>query len=281
MRKSFRTTASAVLAGGLLLTGSACSREAASTVAADCEPTATFPTVREGTLTVGQTEIPPFSYTDGGEPAGLDVDIVSEFAAENCLELEFQPVAYTAAVPSVQGGRIDLTLGDWYRTKARAEIVGLSAPLYLDELGIISKEGITDIQELKGKQVGTVDGYLWVEDLRALLGGELKTYPSSTELKQDIEAGRLEIGVDAYGTALYNFEDSDYEITTAEPDEAVQATVQPAQTAFPYTKANTELGAALDATVAELHESGRMVELLEEHGLPASAAEVGEPRLIE
>jgi polar amino acid transport system substrate-binding protein len=61
----------------------------------------------------------------------------------------------------------------------------------------------------------------------------------------------------------------------------VQATVQPAQTAFPYTKANTELGAALDATVAELHESGRMVELLEEHGLPASAAEVGEPRLIE
>ncbi|OUM44639.1 substrate-binding periplasmic protein [Arthrobacter sedimenti] len=280
MNKIIRTLSASVLAGGLAITVGACSRTAESTVAEDCQPAHTFPTIEEGTLTIGLTDIPPFSYTKDDEPTGIDVDIAKEFAAENCLDVKFQPVTYAAAVPSVQDGRIDLTIGDWYRTKARTEIVNLSAPLYLDEFGVISKEGITTVDQLKGKKVGTVDGYLWVQDLRAVLGGDLKVYPSSVELKQDIDAGRLDVGVDAYGTALYNFQDSDYQVTTVEPDPAILATVEAAQTALPYSKDNTELGAALDEKVADLHDSGRIVEILEEHGLPASAAEVGEPRLI-
>ena len=282
MNTMFRALTAAALAGGVALAATGCGgRNAESTVAADCEPAHTFPTVSEGALTVGVTEIPPFSYTKDGTPAGVDVDIVKEFAQANCLELKYQPLAYTAAVPSVQNKRIDLTIGDWYRTKARSEIVNLSAPMYLDELGVISKEGITTVEQLRGKKVGTIDGYLWVEDLRELLGGDLKVYPSSVELKQDIEAGRIDVGVDAYGTALHNFKDSEYQVTTVEPDPAVAATVQPAQTALPYTKDNTEMGTALDEAINGLHSSGRMVEILEQHGLPASAAEVGEPRLID
>lgn len=280
MKTMFRTFTAAALAGGMALTVGACSSDAESTVAEDCQPAQDFPTVNEGTLTVGLTEIPPFSYTQDGEPTGVDVDIVEEFAAANCLDVDFQPMTYSAAVPSVQDGRIDLTVGDWYRTEARTEVVSLSAPLYLDELGVISEDGITDVNQLEGKSVGTVDGYLWVEDLRSLLGSDLKVYPSSVELKQDIEAGRLDVGIDAYGTALYNFQDSDYQVTTVEPDPAVAATVEAAQTTLPYTKDNTEMGAALDEAIEDLHSSGRIVEILEEHGLPASAAEVGEPRLI-
>ncbi|MFD1210534.1 substrate-binding periplasmic protein [Arthrobacter sp. GCM10027362] len=280
MNKMFRTLTAAALACGVALTAGACSRNAESTVAADCKPAHTFPTVSKGTLTVGLPEIPPFSYTKDGKPTGVDVDIVNEFAKANCLEVKYQPVAYTAAVPSVQNKRIDLTVGDWYRTKARTEIVNLSAPMYLDELGVISKEGITSMEQLKGKQVGTIDGYMWVSDMRKMLGGDLKVYPSSVELKQDIEAGRLDVGVDAYGTALYNFKDSKYKVTTVKPDPAVAATVQPAQTTLPYTKDNTGMGTALDEAINNLHSTGRMVEILKQHGLPDSAAEVGKPRLI-
>lgn len=280
MNTALRTLTASALACGLALSAGACSRNAENTVASDCQPAHEFPTITENTLTVGLTEIPPFSYTQDGKPTGVDVDIAEEFAKANCLQVKYQPLTYSAAVPSVESKRIDLTVGDWYRTKARAEIVNLSAPLYLDEFSVISKEGITTVDGLRGKNVGTVDGYLWVEDLRKLLGENLKVYPSSVELKQDVEAGRIDVGVDAYGTAIYNFKDSDYEVTTVEPDKAVAATVQPAQTALPYGKDNAELGAALDDTIADLHESGRMVEILEEHGLPGSAAEVGEPRLI-
>ncbi|HEX2247578.1 MAG TPA: transporter substrate-binding domain-containing protein, partial [Arthrobacter sp.] len=279
MNTIFRTLTAAVLACGVAATSAACSRTAeSSTVPEDCQPAHAFPTISEGTLTVGLTEIPPYSYTKDGTPTGVDVDIVDEFAKTNCLTVKYQPVTYSAAVPSVQNQRIDLTIGDWYRTEARAEVVNLSAPMYLDEFGVISAEGITSVDQLKGKKVGTVDGYLWVEDLRKLLGSDLQVYPSSVELKQDIEAGRVEFGVDAYGTALYNFGESDYQVTTVEPDPVVAATVEPAQTGLPYNKDNTELGTALDDSINELHSSGRMVEILEQHGLPASAAEVGDPR---
>lgn len=281
MNTILRSLTAAAVAGGVALTAAGCSRNEASTVSADCKPAHTFPTVTQGTLTVGVTEIPPFSYTKDGTPTGVDVDIVKEFAQANCLQLKYQPVAYTSAVPSVQNKRIDLTIGDWYRTKARSEVVSLSAPMYLDELGVISTDGITSLDQLKGKKVGTIDGYLWVSDLRKMLGGNLTVYPSSVELKQDIDAGRLDVGIDAYGTALYNFKSSKYQVTTVKPDPAVAATVQPAQTTLPYTKDNTEMGKALDDAIAELHSSDKIVKILEQHGLPASAAEVGEPRLID
>ncbi|MBT2523084.1 ABC transporter substrate-binding protein [Arthrobacter sp. ISL-28] len=280
MKLMSRPVAAATLAAALAMTATACSRNAESTVAADCKPAHTFSTINKGVLTVGLTEIPPFSYTKDGKPTGVDVDIASDFAKANCLNVKYEPVAYSSAVPSVQNNRIDLTIGDWYRTKARSEVVNLSAPLYLDELGVISTDGITSIQQLKGKKVGTIDGYLWVEDLRKLLGADLKVYPSSVELKQDVEVGRVDVGIDAYGTALYNFKDSKFKVTTVTPDPAVTATVEPAQTTLPYGKNNTELGKALDETISELHSSGRIVEILKNHGLPDSAAEVGEPRLI-
>lgn len=281
MKKTARNLSVAFLALGLAASATACGQEAESTVAADCEPKHEFPTVEEGKLTVGITEIPPYSYTKDGQPTGSDVELITQFAEENCLELTPVPLAYTAAVPAVQNKRIDLTVGDWYRTEARTKIVNLTAPIYLDELGVISTDGLTSIDGLKGRQVGTVDGYMWVEDLRAMLGSDLKVYPSSVELKQDLESGRIDVGVDAYGTALFNFpEDSEYKVTTVEPDDKVAATVEPAQSTFPYTKDNTEMGKALDATIEEKRESGELVRILEEHGLPATSAEVGEPRLI-
>ncbi|WP_166791379.1 ABC transporter substrate-binding protein [Cryobacterium sp. Hh7] len=276
-----RTGAAAALVVGIIASLAACSSSETADVAADCTPDHVFSTIESGTLTVGLTEIPPFSYTENGEATGIDVDIVNTFAEANCLTVNYEPLAYSAAVPSVESKRIDLTVGDWYRTAARAEIVNFSAPNYLDEFSVISESGITTVEGLIGNKVGTVDGYLWVDDLRTLLGSDLQVYPSSVELKQDIDAGRIDVGVDAYGTSLFNFSDSDYEITTVEPDERVLATVEAAQTGFPYTKDNTDMGVALDAVIAELHASGGMVEILESHGLPASAAEVGEPRLIE
>lgn len=281
MRTYLNTAGIVALSLTIGVGASACSRNSAEgDVAADCEPANSFSTIQDGTLTVGQTEIPPFSYTEDGSPAGVDVDIVTEFAADNCLTVTYEPVTYAAAVPSISNNRIDLTIGDWYRTAARAEVVNLSAPTYTDQFSVISKEGADTVSALEGKKVGTVDGYLWVDDLRTLLGDDLQVYPSSAELKKDIEAGRVEIGIDAYGTAIYGFGNSDWQVATVAPDPRVAATVEPPQVGFPYSKENTELGTALDASIDDMHASGRIEEILVSHGLPDSAAEVGDPRLV-
>lgn len=280
MNKLGRSFAGAAMVAGLVASLAACSSTGSTDIASSCTPDNVFSTVQDGTLKVGITEIPPFSYTKDGTATGVDVDIVDAFAKSNCLTVDYVPVTYSAAVAAVQGKRIDLTIGDWYRTAARAEIVNFTAPNYLDEFSVISKSGITTVEGLVGQKVGTVDGYLWVDDLRTLLGSDLQVYPSSVELKQDIEAGRIDVGVDAFGTSVFNFGDTDYKVTTVAPDDRVLATVEAAQTGFPYTKDNADLGVALDATIADLHSSGGMVDILKAHGLPGSAENVGEPRLI-
>ena len=79
-------------------------------------------------------------------------------------------------------------------------------PPYLDGMGIVSKTGATTVADLeKMNKVGTIDGYLWVEDLKKILGDSLVTYPSSVELKADFDAGRLDADVDAYGVQVLQF----------------------------------------------------------------------------
>jgi len=252
-----------------------------NTAASDCTPEHEFETATDGTLTVGLVDLPPYAMTTGDQGlSGVDADIVKEFAERECLTIDAQPTDSAALVPSVQQGRLDLGFADLYRTEAREEVVNLSDPLYLDDMGIMSAEGITQISELEGQKVGTVDGYLWVEDLQEVLGDDLVLYPSSVQLNQDLSAGRIDVGVDSYGSALQTQEDSGLEVEVAEPDPRVAASEAPAQAGIAVTPDNEALLEALNAVIADLHESGRIAEILESYGLPASAADVGEPRLI-
>ena len=174
-------------------------------------------------------------------------------------------------------------MGDWYRTEERSKVLGLSYPIYLDQMGIYSKDGVSKIEDLMGKKVGSVSGFLWVAELQALLGDNLQLYPNPVALAQDLAAGRVDIGVDSYGTGTYAQKNGGYagiQIKVAEPDERVQASIQAAQSALLYSKDNVDFGAALDAGIKELHASGELAKILTSNGLDASGADVGEPRLV-
>jgi polar amino acid transport system substrate-binding protein len=252
-----------------------------SSAAADCTPAHTFDTVSKGTLTVGVYDLPPYAMTTGENGmSGVDADIVREFAKRECLKVTAQPGNTAALIPSVQQGRSDLALGDWYRTAERAKVVNLSDPLYVDQMGIISKQGVSAISDLEGKTVGTVDGYLWVADLQALLGDKLRLYPSAVNMNQDLAAGRIDIGVDSYGSALQTQKDTGMKVEVAQSDPRVAASQEPAQAGFPMSKNNQEMLDAMNEVIADLHKNGRIAEILESYGLPSSAAETGDPRLI-
>lgn len=268
------------VSAALLLT--ACGgNDRGGSVASDCKPAHKFDTVSPGTLTVGVYDLPPYAKTTGPDGmSGVDADIVREFAKRECLSLTAQPGNTAALIPSVQQGRSDLALGDWYRTSERAKVVNLSDPLYVDQMGIISKQGVTKISDLEGKSVGTVDGYLWVADLQALLGDKLRLYPSAVNMNQDLAAGRIEIGVDSYGSALQTQKNTGMKVEVAESDPRVAASQEPAQAAFPMAKDNQKMLDAMNEVIADLHKNGRIAEILKSYGLPTSAADTGEPRLI-
>lgn len=276
-RTNFATLLFAGVAG-LTMSAPAASAE-------DCTPKHTFATIEPGTLTVAVTTYAPHSLIDdSGTMKGIDGDIATEFAKRECLKVKAIAVDPAAAIQYVLSGQADITTGDWYRTAERAKAMNLSAPLYTDQMGVYSKDGFKNVSDLEGKQVGTVQGYLWVADLKALLGSSLKLYPNSVNLQQDLSSGRIDVAVDGYSTGVVAAQKGalgDVKVNVALPDDRVKATKEAAQAAFPYSQSATELGAALDAVIADMHADGTIVTILKSYGLDGTAADTGAPRLLQ
>jgi polar amino acid transport system substrate-binding protein len=272
--------AACLFAGALTLSLTACGG-GSSSVNSNCKPAHNFSTISKGTITVGVYDLPPFISTQGqGGMSGIDAEILRTIASKECLEVKPNNAAAAAMVPGVQNGRLDVAIGDWYRTKARAEVVAFTDPIYLDDMAITSQEGLNTVQALQGKTVGTVEGYLWNDDLKRILGDSLKLYPAGANMLQDLKAGRIQAGIDSYGSALKTAANSGLKIEKSQPDPRVAASVQPAQSAFIVPKNNQALIDAFNADLAEMRKDGTLVKILTSNGIPASAADVGEPRLI-
>jgi polar amino acid transport system substrate-binding protein len=261
------------------LVGCGSSDDAAS-VPSSCKPAHDFPTVKSGKLSVAITEAAPFSSYADKKATGTDAAIIEAIAEKECLTVEYTPMSYSAAVPAVQKGRADLALGGFYRSESRAEIVALSDPLYLDKMAVISKDGATTLSSLEGTKVGTVDGYIWVSDFKKIFGGDLSLYPSITEMKADLEAGRIAAGVEGYAVSSLLMKDSGFKVELLGADSRVGSTTNPAQAGFPIAKKATALLAAVNADLAEMHQDGSLATMLVANGLDASAADTGDPRLL-
>lgn len=256
----------------------------AAALAQSCTPTHKIDKlVNPGKLTVAIYEYPPFSVTTGNEIGGVDGDILKNVAKAACLTIQAEVVDPAATIQYVISGKADIAGGDWYRTAERAKVLGLSYPTYLDQMGIYSKDGVSTVGAMIGKQVGTVSGFLWVTDLQKLLGTNLHLYPNPVALAQDLEAGRIQIGVDSYGTGAYAQKKGGYPgiiIKVAEPDPRVRASAEAAQANLLYTKDNASLGSALDADIQEMHKDGSIAKFLSSFGLDPSGAETGPPRVV-
>jgi polar amino acid transport system substrate-binding protein len=251
--------------------------EAAS--AEDCTPKHSFKTVISGKLTVALTNTPPYSLEKDGAIAGIDGDLVKRFAKENCLQITYEIFTYPGAVSAVQARRADIALGGFYRTAAREKVVALSTPVYLDQMSIASVEGYDTVDALLGKKVGTVEGYLWVPDMEKLFEGS-RTYPSSLNLAQDLQAKRLDAALDGFGAAGIENRGRDIKVRLLKQDPRINATLNPSQTSFLLDKSNEGFAKAVDSSLDEYRKDGAIAEALEAYGLDRSAADVGKSRVI-
>lgn len=253
-------------------------------MAEDCTTTVT--TIEPGKLTVAAYDYPPFTIVAAdGTISGIDPSIVEAVAKDNCLEIVALVMDPAATTQSVIAGKADVAIGSWNRTAKRSDVLGISAPTYLDPMGILSKDGIDTIEGLVGKKVGTVTGYLWVEQMQSLLGDNLTLYPNAVALAQDLAAGRIDAAADGYNYAAYAQKTAGayegIEIKLAQPDERISASVKAPQAGVLYTKGNDTLGAAIDATIGRLVSEGAMTKAITDAGYDPRVAETGEPWLVQ
>jgi ABC-type amino acid transport substrate-binding protein len=104
--------------------------------------------VREtGTLNLGyRADVRPFSYVDGGRPAGYSVALCERIAeavkAElslPALRIEFVPVTAANRFEVLQQGRIDLDCGTDTPTLERRAVADFSIPIFMAGVGAVMR----------------------------------------------------------------------------------------------------------------------------------------------
>jgi polar amino acid transport system substrate-binding protein len=276
MISTHRTVAAVALVGAASLALVGCSSGGADGASAeDCTSPWEFSTIDEGTLTIFGPDYPPLFMASGQDMEGVDGEIIAGFAEATCLDTNVTVVPAASVIEGVRGGQADVATGGWYPTAERGEVVGQTEPAYADPAVVVGVDPSGDLNDYEGRTIGTTQGYLWVDDLVAWGGDNIRLYDSPDAVFQDLLNGRIDAALMAVNEAGYRLAenpgtDLTYEVT--EEVDFVEATQNPAVTNFPHTLENTALGDALNAYMDQIRESGELAEILESYGIDGSAA---------
>lgn len=116
------------------------------------------------TLTVAmELAYPPFeTKDDAGNPAGIAVDFMDDFAKQYGYDLVIENTAWDGLIPSLQTGKADCVISSMTITPERAEVVDFSDPYAMAQLAILANanSGIESINDLNqpGKKVAVKTG---------------------------------------------------------------------------------------------------------------------------
>jgi polar amino acid transport system substrate-binding protein len=260
------------------------SSTAASTQAsADCTPKHKFTTIEPGKLSAVIVDYMPFGGFANNALTGVDGDTIAEIAKRECLELSGKLVDTAGAIAQVTTGRADVAGGDWWRSRERLKVADMTVPTFLDAMAVLSKDGYATFDDLKGKKVGDVQGYIWNAQAKKVLGDNYKVYQSIDQVEKDLENGRIDAAIVTVGQVGYQQKQgkyTDYKLELMKPDPRVDATNKQPQSALVFSKSNPELGKAMSEDIAEMKSDGTLAKIVKKYGLPEKVLETGPPYLL-
>ncbi len=144
----------------------------------------------------------PFSYVDPATNrlTGAMVDIAALLVQRIGLVADFQVVPFSALVPSLTTGRIDLIAAAMLQTPARARLVGFSQPVFAYAGGLVLRADSSgrhgDLASLQGLRVGGQIGTRYVDQLHDAGVAQIITYQGLGDMLRDLAHGRIDA---AYG----------------------------------------------------------------------------------
>lgn len=116
--------------------------------------------LEEGQFTTASSGLyKPFSFEEGGELKGFDIDIGNAIAEEMGLEPNPVTSPFQTIIQGLNSNRYDAIIGSMSKTAEREEQVSFSDPYYYSGGAIFVREGNTEIQsaeDLEGATIGVV-----------------------------------------------------------------------------------------------------------------------------
>jgi polar amino acid transport system substrate-binding protein len=229
------------------------------------------PSSAQDTLKVGVTTTGiPFTFVDTAtqKPTGAMVDLAAAVAAEIGSAPSFELTAFSALVPALSTGKLDLISAGMYATDARREIVDFSSVVYNYGEGMFVKAEdpknytFDDLKgEAVGAQVGTIFGKLLEEKG---IFKEVKQYESISDIMRDVKLGRIKAGFGDRPIVAYQ--------VSQNPALGVRlvdgyTSMKTGDICIAVAKTNPQLLAKVNAAIDKLKASGKLSAIFAKYGL--------------
>jgi polar amino acid transport system substrate-binding protein len=154
-----------------------------------------------GELIVGSSPTGvPFSFVDprNNELTGSMIDAASALVGALNLRPRFEAVPFSALIPALRVGKIDMIAAALLRTREREQIAAFSEPVLSYPAGLVVRSEdahpYPDLAALRDRRVGVQVGTRFVDQLQAAGIGEIATYDSLADILRELTFGRIEAG---------------------------------------------------------------------------------------
>jgi len=156
-----------------------------------------------GTLRIAlEGTYPPFNFTDpaSGQLTGHDVDVARAVTTRMGLEPKFVLTEWSAILPAVRAGRVDVAISQVIITPQRMKAFDFSAPYCYSQSQLIVRKNeratYSALKDLKGRTLGVRQNSVFEQQARAVPGIRIKRYPAVPENLQDLAFGRIDALLD-------------------------------------------------------------------------------------
>jgi polar amino acid transport system substrate-binding protein len=89
--------------------------------------------------------MPPFCFISSGEPSGLEIDMLTEWANRRNWQLEYLEMEFAAELPAVQTGKVDMAMGSISITEERQKQVLFSDGYIESHIMLLTRKGEAEI----------------------------------------------------------------------------------------------------------------------------------------
>ncbi|ESY12738.1 MULTISPECIES: ectoine/hydroxyectoine ABC transporter substrate-binding protein EhuB [unclassified Mesorhizobium] len=236
---------------------------------------------KDGVVRVGVANEKPYGYVDtDGKVKGAIPDVIAAILAPHGVkELKAEIVEFNALIPGINADRFDIIGAGMYILPARCEAISFTNPVTRAGAGFAAlkgnPKGVKSIAEVAAHSdvvVGTQTGSANVEDLTKanVPTDRVVLFANATEALAGLKAGRCDV---IYFPSLELNEllksANDPTVERVEGFEQIKdanGEQKYGYSALGLRKADADLTQALDAGLAELLSSGKLLEIISSYG---------------
>ena len=206
-----------------------------------------------------EATFPPYEFLRGQEIVGIDVEICRAIAEKLGREFKAETVDFDSVIPAVISGKADVAAAGITVTEDRKKNVDFSVPYVKTGIVVVYKKSnpFKDKAQLKGKRIGVQGG----TTSETFVLEELKQEPdrsrSPAEAVAGLKAGRVDFVIADIDPAK--------NCVKGEADLALSDFITSEEYAVAIRKGQPELLKAINETIAELKQNGRLAKWIEEY----------------